>query len=55
MIVEYFTLPQKNEKYSKNYQRQLEEATLGNWEGKTNREYNEIPESVLKQKSKFRV
>lgn len=45
MAVEYLTVPQKNKKCSKEYQSQLEEAPLANWESKTNREYNDILES----------
>lgn len=40
MAVEYLTVPQKNKKCSKEYQSQLEEVPLANWESKTNREYN---------------
>lgn len=45
MTVEYLTVPQKNQKCSKEYQSQLEAVPLANWESKTNREYNEIFES----------
>lgn len=48
MTVEYLTVPQKNKKCSEEYQSQLEEAPLANWESKTN-EIQWDPWVLLKQ------